>query len=117
MFVKRELHFRNGGFDQNMEIGEDIDYARRLIEHSTSGVFVPVKMHLSNRRLMHRGRINAVLMMLNWNNLIPQRVGEYVTRDYYKRYDKPPFGRRVARLIINLSFFAAIIATVYIMFG
>lgn len=114
MFIKRDLHVQNGGFDQNIEIGQDIDYARRLIEYSTNGVFVPAKMHLSNRRLVHRGRINAVLMMLNWNNLVPRRVGEYVTRGYHKRYDKPPFWRRIVRYVFNLAFFVAIIATAYV---
>lgn len=116
IFIKRDLHYENGGFDPSIEIGQDIDYARRLTRHSTNGVFVPVPMFVSNRRLVNRGRINAILMVANWNNLLPQNVGRYINRDYFQRRTTPPTWRRTVRLVLHAIVAALIMVSIYFMF-
>lgn len=113
IFVKRSLHHKIGGFNPDIEIGEDIDYAKRLTKFTTNGVFIPVKMYLSNRRLIYRGRINAVLMMLHWNNLVPKKVGEYIDRDYFERQTKIPFWRSVVRICLHIVLLGIIILAIY----
>lgn len=109
IFIKRSLHRQIGGFNEEMEIGEDIDYAKRLAAVNTNGIFVPAKMYLSNRRLVQRGRIMAMLMVAGWNNLIPGRLARFVNRDYFEKRKEPMLWRKVVRVLLNLVALGTII--------
>jgi glycosyltransferase involved in cell wall biosynthesis len=64
IFVKKEMHDRIGGFDEEVLFAEDHDYARRSVK--AKGVFGIVKSRVpvSVRRLERDGRINIFLKYL-----------------------------------------------------
>lgn len=65
MLVRRELHEKIGGFDEQVTFCEDHDYARRATEHGRFGFLRSTKIPVSIRRLDRDGRMRiAITYML-----------------------------------------------------
>jgi glycosyltransferase involved in cell wall biosynthesis len=60
VFVKRELHEKLGGFDENIVLGEDSDYAQRGAKLGRFRFMLNVKVKVSSRRLKKEGYLKVL---------------------------------------------------------
>jgi glycosyltransferase involved in cell wall biosynthesis len=60
ILVKREIHNIIGGFDEDIKLGEDVDYAHRASKVGKFRVLKSGKLNVSVRRLDRDGRLNIV---------------------------------------------------------
>ncbi|MBU0646610.1 glycosyltransferase [Patescibacteria group bacterium] len=61
MFVRKDLHDRIGGFDEEISFCEDHDYARRANKHGQFGFLHSTKIPVSIRRLDRDGRLSVAI--------------------------------------------------------
>jgi len=64
ILVKKELHERIGGFDEEIEILEDTEYVRRALKIGKFGMLKSTKIFYSERRLEKEGRAKVYLKYL-----------------------------------------------------
>jgi len=57
IFVRREIHEKIGGFDENIKLAEDHDYAKQAIKYGKFGVLKSKKIPVSVRRFEKDGRL------------------------------------------------------------
>lgn len=66
-FVRASLFKKVGGYNADMKVGEDIDFARRLGEKTKKFAFVSsLKVKTSNRRFKTDGRLAMLLRHFYW---------------------------------------------------
>lgn len=61
MLVRRNLHEKIGGFDEEVTFCEDHDYARRATNHGRFGFLTSTKIPVSIRRLDRDGRMKIAI--------------------------------------------------------
>jgi GT2 family glycosyltransferase len=64
ILIKKEVHQKIGGFDQEIKIAEDHDYARRAAKVSSFGFIKTQPILVSARRLETDGRLRTYLKYL-----------------------------------------------------
>jgi glycosyltransferase involved in cell wall biosynthesis len=60
IFVKREIHEKLGGFDEEIMLGEDSDYARRGAKLGRFRFMIKAKVNVSSRRLKKEGYLKVL---------------------------------------------------------
>ena len=64
MFVRRDLHIKNHGFDETIVFCEDHDYAQRFTDVGTFGILKSTKIPVSIRRMDRDGRLKIAMKYL-----------------------------------------------------
>lgn len=60
ILVSKECHNLVNGFDEEIKLGEDSDYVKRISKHSKFAVLKSHKIPVSVRRLERDGRVNVI---------------------------------------------------------
>ena len=61
IFVKRDIHEKVGGFDENVKLAEDHDYAKDAVKYGKFGILKSKKIPVSVRRFEKDGRFKIAL--------------------------------------------------------
>lgn len=69
ILVKKELHIKNNGFNENCFLGEDWDYINKLSKKNKFRFLKNVEIYLSARRLEKEGRAKLVMKYIKWGSL------------------------------------------------
>ncbi|HIA91635.1 TPA: glycosyltransferase [Candidatus Saccharibacteria bacterium] len=110
MFVTKELHKKVHGFKDELTVGEDVDYARRVAKHSKRPHFVDgIKVTASNRRMKQDGRMVNLLRNFQW--MTGKKLGlKKVDTFEFGHYGKNKKIRWITRLLI------VVVSLVFIIF-
>lgn len=57
IFIRSEIHKKIGGFDEDVKLAEDHDYAKNAVEYGKFGILKSKKIHVSVRRFEKDGRL------------------------------------------------------------
>ncbi|PSO44096.1 hypothetical protein BRC21_01930 [Candidatus Saccharibacteria bacterium SW_7_54_9] len=115
MLVSARLHHEVNGFDETIQIGEDLDYAQRIASYSNKGVFAPGHVFISNRKFLHRGRIRALLIAAGWKNLTPDWIDRWANKDYFSRHERTPLWRSIIRAAIYILLTIVLLMGIYVL--
>lgn len=61
IFVKKEIHHKLGGFNENLMLGEDSDYAQRGVKLGKFRFIRSTKIRVSSRRMKKEGYLKVAL--------------------------------------------------------
>jgi glycosyltransferase involved in cell wall biosynthesis len=110
MFVKKELHQKIGGFDEQIVFCEDHEFAGRAVRNGANFGFLHVKIGLNTRRQELEGRIKLVLKYvlaeMHLMFLGPIRHDRFRYRfDYTSSMQRPLWLRALARMMLCCAAF------------
>ena len=65
--MKRDLHMAMNGFDEDVHVAEDADYARRAAKRGRFGILVTKHIPVSTRRFENDGRFLTSMKYVTWD--------------------------------------------------
>ena len=64
IFCKKDLHWKIKGFDESINLSEDMNYAKRAGKHGKFGILKSAKIYASVRRFDEEGRLRLIIKLL-----------------------------------------------------
>lgn len=91
IFTLKSLHNRINGFDENIKVSEDFDYARRLSKITKTHILNSTKIYTSVRRFEKYGRLKTGIKVL-LIGLYTLFIGKITSDIFNYRFNHIPFG-------------------------